>query len=306
MGLGRLALDRGRSIRERFSSPRWRWALGAAVSAGLVAAILLQLGRASGEAFAMLERLPPVAWAVFALIYLAQPFSDLAIFRRVWRLPLSGFVALLRKNVINEAVLGYGGEVYLYFWARRRTDLTRQLMGVIKDVNILSALASSTLTVTLLAVSLTALSRLDLARQLGPALWVGAALVAVPFIALLFARQVFSLPAADLRFVFGVHATRVVAVSALSVALWRLALPEVGLQACVLLLATRMAVGRLPFVANKDLLFGNAVLLLAGRDAPVAVMLAALALATLIAHLAVVALLGFVELSRGPRAEADA
>lgn len=264
-------------------------------------AIVLQLGGTSSEALDMLRGLSPRIWAAFAALYLAQPIADLAIFRRLWRLPISGFKALLRKFVINEIVFGYSGEVYFYLWARRRTELARAPFDAIKDVNILSGLMGNLLTLVMLAISAPSLQDLHFAEQLRPAFWPGLVLVGLSVGVLLFAPRVFSLRLSELAFVVAVHVGRLAATSGLMVMVWALALPDVPMQAWLVLLAIRLLVSRIPFLTNKDLVFGNLVLILVGSRAPVGVLLATLALATLIAHLGTIALLGSGDLLRAMR-----
>lgn len=279
----------------------WRRALAGLVSVGLIVAILAQLRGVTGEAAAMLASLPAAAWAVFALSYFVQPTADFLIFRRIWSLPAGAFAALLRKTAINEAVLGYGGELYLFLWARERPAMSEAPFGAVKDVSILSALGGNLLTLGLLAYAAPRLAALRLSEQLGPALWVGVGLAALSLCLLVFARSVFSLPRATLVFVAGVHAARLAAFSGLTLLLWRLALPALPLESWIQLLTLRMLVSRTPFVANKELVFGNLVLLLAGPHAPAALLLASLALAWLAAHLAVLTILGAADAWRALR-----
>jgi hypothetical protein len=109
---------------------------------------------------------------------------------------------------------------------------------------------------------------------------------------------VFSLPPTDLVFAAACHALRLAVTSGLAILAWRTALPEVGLSVWVALLSVRLLVARIPFVTNKELLFGNLVLLLAGSGSPVATLLASLAVVTLMIHLAVIAALGSGDLLR--------
>jgi hypothetical protein len=278
--------------------PAWQAWLGAGISAALLAAILWQLRRAAGGVAP--PRLAPAAWAVFGLLYLVQPLCDFAVYRRLWGLPLAGLPPLLRKNVINETVLGYSGEIYFYVWARRRVGPQRAPFQTIKDVAIVSALISNLVTLAMLAAAASQRD-LDLARRFGPAFWPAVALTLLPFALLAFPRRVFRLPPRCLADVAAIHLVRAVAVSGLTVLLWRLALPEVPLGAWAVLLAVRLVLTRVPFVSNKDLLFGNLVLLIAPPPAPVAVVLGSLALATLATHLAVIALLGAGDLVRMAR-----
>lgn len=284
---------------------RWAW-LGGALAVGMVAAIVLQLGGATTEVLATIGRLPPLVWPALLLLYLVQPVFDYAVFRRLWAMPPAGLEALLRKNVINEVVLGYSGEAYLYVWARRAARSVSAPFDAIKDANIVSALLGNVLTLALAAVSATRLHDLDFARQVGPALWSGLIPLAISLGVLLFGRRVFSLGKAELAYVGAVSAVRLVVWTGLSILVWRMAMPQVTTGLWIVLLAIRCLVSRIPLIANKDLAFGNLVLLLLGAHAPVAVLLAALALVTLLAHLAVIVGLGALDLIRSRNASVGA
>jgi hypothetical protein len=276
----------------------WRPWVGGLVSAGLLVSVLVQLSRAPAESLREVANFSPAFWGVFCLLYLAQPLSELVIFRRLWRLPLSGLSVLLRKGVINEIVFGYSGEVYLYLWARRKTGLAGAPFGAIKDVNILSALAGNVLTLAMLGVSASAINRVELDRYLGPTIWSGLAVVGLSLAILVFARRVFSLRRDQLVFVSQVHVLRLLATTALTVLLWSVALPQVALSIWLVLVTVRLLVSRLPFLTNKDLVFANLVFVIAGPHTPVGLLLGALAVTTLIAHLGVIGVLTLMDLRR--------
>ncbi|WP_297510364.1 hypothetical protein [uncultured Caulobacter sp.] len=279
----------------------WWTVLGGVLSVGLVAAILAQLGGATAEVVDVLARLPPLVWPFLVLLYLVQPAADYLVFRRLWNMPLAGFEALLRKNVINEVFLGYSGEAYLYVWAKRAADAPVAPFASIKDANIVSALLGNLMTVILAAACVTELRDLDLARQLGPALWSGLIPVALSVVLLIFGRRVFSLPRKDLAIVALIHGARLILATSLLMLVWRTASPEVAPALWFVLLAVRYLISRIPFISNKDLVFGNLMLLLLGPKSSIAVLLAALALATLMMHLTVIVGLGIVDLARGLR-----
>ncbi|WP_168072045.1 hypothetical protein [Caulobacter sp. SSI4214] len=279
--------------------------LGAVVSVGLVAAILLQLGGATTNALRMILRLPLAVWPVLLLLYLVQPLGDLVIYRRLWNLPVAGFEALLRKTAINEVVVGYSGEAYLYVWARRMAGSVATPFRAIKDVNILSALLGNLFTVGLAAISATQLKTLDLAQRLGPALWSGLVPVAASVGLLAFGSRVFSLRPKQLAFTAAIHTVRLIAALSLTVLVWRMSLPQVAPGVWLVLLAVRYLVSRIPFLSNKDLVFGNLMLLVLGAHSSVAELLAALALVTLFMHLTVIVGLGIFDLVRGLRTPAD-
>lgn len=280
------------------NSRRWVW-LGGVLGAGMVVAIVLQLGDAGDEVLTTIRKLPPLVWPALLLLYLLQPLADFLIFRRIWNLPLAGLAALLRKNVINEVVLGYSGEAYLYVWARGAADTALAPFAAIKDAGIVSALLGNVLTLALAAISATRLHELDFIRQIGPALWSGLVPLAISVIVLLLGRRVFSLSLTQLVFIGGVCCLRLAAWSALTILIWRTALPEAPPGVWIVLLAIRCLVSRLPLISNKDLVFGSLVLLLLGVHAPIAVLLAALALVMLLLHLVVIVGLGAVDLISG-------
>lgn len=279
----------------------WWNLLGVAVSVGLVGAVVWQLGDATSEVLKTIGRLPLLVWPALVLLYLIQPLFDYAIFRRVWNLPPAGIEALLRKNVINEVVLGYSGEAFLYVWARRAATAVSAPFAAIKDVNIVSALLGNLLTLALAAVTATQLRDLDFGQRLGPALWSGLIPVAISLSVLVFGRRVFSLGRNELVYVSLVSGLRLICWSVLTILICAMALPDVALSLWVVVLALRLLVSRLPLISNKDLVFGNLMLLLLGVHSTVAVLLAALAVITLGLHLAVIVGLGAVDLTRGLR-----
>ncbi|MGE5721097.1 MAG: hypothetical protein ACM3YM_01440, partial [Sphingomonadales bacterium] len=129
------------------SWPRW---LGMAISAAVLIAALAQIDKLDLRQVWSLIPSSPGFWLVFAAAYFTTPFSEWIIFRRLWRLPPSGFLALARKRIGNEILLGYIGEVYFYAWARKRAQLTGAPFGAVKDVAILSALVGNAVTLGLM------------------------------------------------------------------------------------------------------------------------------------------------------------
>lgn len=285
----------------RSKTARWWTLLGGVLSIGLVAAIVLQLGGATSDVLKTIGRLPPLVWVALLLLYFVQTFFDFAIFRRLWNMPLAGVEALLRKNVINEVVLGYSGEAFLYVWARRAAAAVSSPFAAIKDANIVSALLGNLLTLALAAVSVTQLRELDFAGRLGPALWSGLIPLVISVGVLAFGRRVFSLRLGQLAYVAAVSGLRLIVWTALTVLIWSMALPDVAPGLWIVVLAIRFLVSRIPLISNKDLVFGNLMLLLLGAQSAVAVLLAALAVVTLGMHLVVIVGLAAADLVRGMR-----
>ncbi len=264
--------------------PRRRWAqiAGIVLTLAMVVGVGFQLFGQGWGNFARSVPSDPWFYLAFVALYFALPLGDYVIFRRLWDIPLEGLGALIKKRIANEVLFGYSGEAYFYAWAKDRARNVAAPFGAVKDVSILSALAGNAVTLALIGLSLPFAAHLGAAQAQGlglSALFVVA--ISVPF--LLFRRRVFSLPGAELRYVFWVHIARLVASTVLLALVWALALPQVPLGAWLLLSAVRMIVGRLPFVPNKDLLFANFVGLLgAGQGLPMPVAL--IAGLTLVVH----------------------
>lgn len=233
----------------------------------------------------------PGFYVALIMLYLTLPVSEMVIFRRVWGVPANVLFPLLRKAVINDVVLSYGGEVALYAWARRSLDGRIAPFGAIKDVSVLSAVVGNLVTlVTMMIIAPLAI------RYVPPDMIVPTAasvllLLVAPLLVLAFSRRVFSLPGDDLRFIARVHFARLVASLVLTAMLWRMVLPGVALSYCIGLLALRLLVSRLPLVPNKDMLFASIVVLVVGHDNAVAVLISLTAMAFLALHLACFSLL---------------
>jgi hypothetical protein len=87
-----------------------RWA-GPLFSLIILLTVGVQLRKFDFAHFVMPMPRSPGFWLAFLMAYLVQPASEWIIFRRLWRLPIEGFAALLRKLVSNSILLGYMGEV---------------------------------------------------------------------------------------------------------------------------------------------------------------------------------------------------
>ena len=283
-------------------SRNWQRWLSAAVSILLLAVVVTQLSHLNVRQ--LLSAIPhsPGFWLALAAYYLALPFSEWIIFRRLWKLPAEGFAALLRKLVSNEVLVGYSGELTFYAWARRHSQLTNAPFGAIKDVSITSALAGNIITLTMMGLAWPYVSQLHAgvgAREV--ALSIGVILL-ISIGAALFKRKIFSLPGDQLRFVMTTHLCRLIATTLLSGILWHFALPEVVLTTWIVLAALQLLVTRLPFIPNKDLVFANATILMVGSHSAIGNLIAIVAGLILITHLIVGGTLAAIDLA----AEANA
>jgi hypothetical protein len=217
----------------------------------------------------------------FALFYLALPVGDYLIFRRLWGIPPSGLVALIKKRIANDVLVTYSGEAYFYAWVRERARFVSAPFGAIKDVSILSALAGNAITLLMMAAAVPLGRELLTADQFRTALWSTAAVIGISAPFLIFSRRVFALPARELWAVFGLHCARVIASSTFTALAWHFALPSVAVGMWLFLAAGRLLVSRLPLIPNKDLVFFTFATLLIGEEEALVQLLAFFAALTL-------------------------
>ena len=267
---------------------RRRWPV---VLAGLLTALMV-VGLARelfGEGLAALEKsVPESPWfyLFFALLYMSPPTFDWLIFRKLWRLPIAGLAALLKKRVANEVVFGYSGEAYFYAWARARMKLVAAPFGAVKDVSILSAIAGNAITLAMMMLALPFAKDLLTPEQFHRVATSAVIILAMSLPFLLFSRRVFSLPRPALWWVFAMHCIRLCFGSLMIALAWHFAMPEVSVGMWLFLAAGRLLVSRLPFVPNKDLLFANFAILLIGQGEALSELVAFTAALTLLAHVA--------------------
>lgn len=274
---------------------RLRNGVARALSAVATIAILLLVGRQLANfGFGRLFELLPSALAVFVLLlalHVLLPISEWFIYRRLWALPAAGIAPLLRKGVINDLVLSYGGELYLYDWARRRMKAQAAPFQAIKDVSILSAMVANVATVAMVVVAAPWVAGLIPSGFVAPLIASVILLLGIPLLVGLFANRVFSLTRSDIRFVSAVHAVRIAATVVLTGALWTWMLPGIAFHHLLALQTLRLLVSRAPLVPNHEILFASVTILIAGQDSDISAVAALTAMALVAFHFATFALL---------------
>ena len=244
----------------------WQWWAALGFSGALLIAVILQLSKDGLAPLA--EALPTTPLFYLALIgsYAALPTFDWLIFRRLWRLPASGIVPVLKKRVSNDVMFGLAGEAYLYLWARARTNIAAAPFGAVKDVSILSALAGNVMTLALLIAALPMAMRVDFTVDPRLLIGSGAIVVGTSLLMLLLRRRIFSLPRRDLLATFALHMVRITLSTSLLALAWYAALPSIGAETWLLFAALRLLVSRLPLIPSRDLLFAAAAVFLTGAE----------------------------------------
>ena len=250
-------------------------------------------------------------WLLFVGSYLLHPLVDWYIYRYWWKFGWRDLGVFLRMRVMNDALFSYSGHTYLLVWAARRmgiqfdpdgprqrifgrgdgpgVDPAANPFAAVKDMAITSGLAGNfaTLVLLLLALSMDGASVLSAAldpRTLHVLLWSFVGLIVLNIGILAFRGQVMSLPVKENLFSFRWHLFRVLAVQALLVGSWAVALPGIGFQNWFLLGALRMVIMRMP-VPNKEILFAAlAVSLVEDASLEVAALMAAQGALQLVFH----------------------
>lgn len=283
----------------------WSGLLSAAFS---IALLLVVADRFRHMSFGAITALVPHQagfWLLFVASYLAQPVCEWIIYRRLWRIPLSGIGQLLRKLVSNELLLGYLGEVQFYAWARERKSLSTTPFGAIKDVTILSAMVGNLVTLVLLIPAWRLLQN----GELGPGshtLFASLGVVlASSCVIMLLRGRLFTLDGGQLRFIAVMHALRLIAQLGLTALMWQWVLPGVPIHLWFVMATLRMLVSRLPLVPNKDVVFAGLAVILLGHEADIATLLTMMAGLILGAHLIVAAIMGLAGLAGQLQARPD-
>ena len=268
-----------------------RW-LAPAISLAILVAVLFALRRLPINEIREAIPSSPQFWVVFAVCYLTPVILDWAIFRYLWGIPPSGFVALLRKLVSNDLLFGYVGEVYFYSWARKKMKMVASPFGAIKDTAILSALAGNIATLVMMGFAYPLVQQLQFhiiserLRVSETMLWISIFMVVgIPTLAIAFGNRLFSLTRSQLLVVGSLQMTRVVATTGLSALAWSLALPQVAFSEWIVLATIRLIISRLPFVSQKDIVFAGIAVLTVGRDFEIAALITFWAAIQFIAHM---------------------
>jgi hypothetical protein len=211
------------------------------------------------------QSLPHTPWFYLLLLimFFSLPMFQVLIYRVAWKVnvkPWELFLALLNKRVLDKDVLGYSGEMYLYFWARKYVKQPdKEILHVLKDNVILSS-AASTLVAAVLLLLFFALGRVKL-----PKLWVNPNIIHVVVLAfcgiliiglvITFRKRILFLKRKEILAIFGLHICRLLFVQGLQVVQWAVVMPEIPILNWMTLLAVQIIITRIPLLPSRDLVF---------------------------------------------------
>jgi hypothetical protein len=274
-------IDIGRS--SVFKKPLGKVSVGFNAIIIVAMALVIILKIRDGGDLTYIHNLPHVYVFYISIVlgYFILPISELVIFRRVWGVKASAISAFLKKRIANEFILGYSGEVYLYTWARSQHPRINTAFDAVKDVSITSALMGNCMTLLLLGLVWPLADRVGAGHLAWPVFSSALAIFAISALPIILKRHLFSLPAATLRWIASVHATRLAAGIVLIGISWWSGLPGASMPMCLLLVTARILLGRMPFIPNREMLFATVVLLMVDGMQPVTLVASAIALVNL-------------------------
>ncbi|MDZ7588347.1 MAG: hypothetical protein U5J78_04060 [Parasphingorhabdus sp.] len=263
---------------------RWPAYLSGGVTLILLVALARELFRGGLDGLEAALPTNPLFYIVFVAIYAVQPVADYIIFRKLWGLPPSGIIPILRKMVANEVLLGYSGEAYFYAWARTKKQMVAAPFAAIKDVSILSAVVGNVFTLIMLGIAMPFAYQLLPANLVNPIVSSAAVIMLLSLAIIFFRGRLLSLSGPELRWVFTAHMVRTLVYTGLLSLCWHLALPEVPLSIWIILVTSRQLVARLPLIPNKDIVFANLALVMVGAGGTVAQLIGITVALTLLCH----------------------
>ncbi len=210
----------------------------------------------------LIEGLPLDPWfyVLLILIYFLLPTVQFLAYRMVWDFSLaSAYRAFIKKRILNKEVLGYSGELYLFTWAQDHVGhSSRSIIECIRDMNIISA-AASTLVAIILVVVFAFVGQVNVSEVIPKTHFtvviLGVIMILVVVLATLkWRRKIFSMPWMVTRMIFGLHVGRLIVRQVLEIGMWHLAMPEVPIQVWFTYAAVTIIVNQIPFTPSQDLI----------------------------------------------------
>mgnify|MGYP000265036649 CR=1 FL=1 len=203
----------------------------------------------------------PMFYLLFLLIYFSLPISEFFTYKRHVPLRfLDSQTIFLKKRIYNKTVVGYSGELQLFFWLKKHHDIPeKQAFRIVRDNNTLSTIASTFVTVTLLAGFILT-GNIALLENLN--INVGGYLTGIAFVIVLlvlllrrYKEYLYSMNRRDTLSILGIHSIRLYLLAFFQILQWAVVMPEVETYIWITIISMQIILSRLPFIPNKDLLF---------------------------------------------------
>ena len=208
----------------------------------------------------------PLFYLLFFVNYFSLPISEFFIYRVKWNIRFREVLpVLIRKKIFNADVLGYSGELYLFYWIRKKFDKQDvEIFHFIKDNNILSSVSSTLISVLLLSVFLTSgyLDIFDLVKSDNLVYFAAGGILLAIFAALAyrFRSYVFTLNRSNSLKISSIYTVRLIFTNIFQIMQWAVVKPEVPIAVWFSLMAVQIVSSRIPFLPSRDVLFVNIAL----------------------------------------------
>lgn len=231
----------------------------ALVAAAVILFLFRHLERIGWHAIWRALPVSPFFYIAFIGGYILLPATEVVIYGQLWGRQLVKNIGVFFRKMVYNDVFDYSGEAYLALWARRTLGLSaRDVLSTVKDVNLLSGLASNLVTLLLVGAFL-ATGQLQMLFRSSPhlhdylaiSLLFGGALVAL---VILMRHRLFHLGLQRSLTVLALHLGRVVGGQLLIIGQWVAALPQAPASVWLLFLSANMVLTRIPFLPNRALM----------------------------------------------------
>lgn len=206
----------------------------------------------------------PLFYVIFAVIYISLPVAEIFIYRLSWRFSIKKILPVFMiKRVYNKDVIGYSGEAFFYLWAQKNIDEDHaQIFKTIKDYNILSSIASTSVALGLFSLFLLT-QHIQLFHWFNEYnrmyLYIGDIFLVMLIGGLIvFRHVVISMPMSRAGMIFSILCGRLILTQFLMIWQWHIILPNVDMNVWYTLISVGLLIDRIPLLPNLDVLSANA------------------------------------------------
>lgn len=217
----------------------------------------------------VIQSLPlnPLFYLIFLVIYFSLPLSEIFIYSIGWKFkPARAFMIFIQKKVLNTDVLGYSGEIYLFYWAKEKLNIpVGKALHFIKDNNILSSISSTFVSVVLLIFFFTQgyinpLEYLPNAENTYIYVLLAAGILLIIFITYKFRHYILSVSLMEGIKISSIYTGRLILTNALQIFQYALIKPDIPWAVWFSLMAVQILSTRIPFLPSQDVLYVNLAL----------------------------------------------
>jgi hypothetical protein len=213
---------------------------------------------------------PALFYIFFLFQFLQLPLFEVFIYRITWKFDaFHAIPAFILKRVYNKDVLGYSGEFYFFAWAQKALKLRgREIFNTIKDNNIISSVASTLISIGLLA-GFFFTGQIKIIQQIvsqDRSYFFAGVILVIIIVALFikFRHYVISMPLRIAYKIFGIQIVRLLLSQFLNLLMFYIVLPDTPLYIWFTFIAAQIILSRIPFLPSRDFIFAGLSISMAG------------------------------------------